>query len=95
MRKVFFFSLLVIVLVSLSWFKDLLAQDLSKVSDEQKKELLKIYNSKKGAKPSSTEVYTTPEIYNDSMIEESSTDSSQLESQNPLGAHRKQSPALT
>lgn len=87
MRKVFFFSLLVIVLVSLSWFKDLLAQDLSNVSVEQKKELLKLYNSKKSAKTSGSEVYTTPEIYNDMLDDERD----QLYVKDPLGAHREQS----
>lgn len=95
MRKVFFFSLLVIVLVSLSWFKDLLAQDLSKVSDEQKKELLNLYNSKKIAKSSNSEVYTTPEIYNDSAVKKSDSDFSQLDSNNPLSAHRNQAWAKT
>ncbi|MGH8015930.1 MAG: polysaccharide biosynthesis/export family protein, partial [Candidatus Zixiibacteriota bacterium] len=67
MRKVFLFILLVIVLVSLSWFKDLLAQDLSKVSDEQKKELLRLYKSKNATVPESKDTYSTPEIFDDSL----------------------------
>ena len=43
---------LVIVLVSLNWFRGLMAQDLSRLSDEQLSELLQRRNTSENAEPS-------------------------------------------
>ncbi len=67
MKKFLFFALLVIVLVSLNWFKNLWAQDLSNMSEDQKKELIKLYKSKNPAPSETSEVYTTPEIFEKSV----------------------------
>ena len=45
MKKILFFTILIIVLVSLNWFKSAFAADLNSLSDEQKQELLKKYQS--------------------------------------------------
>ncbi|MCH7689616.1 MAG: SLBB domain-containing protein [candidate division Zixibacteria bacterium] len=66
MRKIIFFVTLVIVLVSLNWFRELTAQDLSNISDEQKAKLLKIYKARNSGVPDKPRVYKTPEIYEDS-----------------------------
>ncbi|MCH9023767.1 MAG: SLBB domain-containing protein [candidate division Zixibacteria bacterium] len=66
MRKIIFFVTLVIILVSLNWFRELTAQDLSNVSDEQRAELMKLYKSRKSGVPDKPRVYKTPEIYEDS-----------------------------
>ena len=67
MRKVFFLAILVIVLVSLNWFKNLWAQDISKMSEGQKEQLVKLYKSKKSSQSAGSDVYTTPDIFEDSI----------------------------
>lgn len=91
MRKLFLFGLFVIVLVSLSWFRDLMAQDMSNLSDDQKAELLKLYKSKKGAKPESGDVYKTPEIFEDSTAPQKTSVKAKKEtdSKDALSLHRK------
>ena len=66
MRKIIFFITLVIVLVSLNWFRELVAQDLSNVSNEQRAELLQLYKAQKSGVSDKPRVYKTPEIYADS-----------------------------
>ena len=88
MRKIFLFTLFVIVLVSLSWFKDLLAQDLSDISDEQKKELMKLYKSKKNAPTESQDVYSTPEIFEDSLSGIERPSETRQEKKDVLAKHR-------
>ena len=39
---------IVIILVSLNWFRELVAQDLSAISDQDKASLLKKYHTKQG-----------------------------------------------
>ena len=66
MRKIIFFVTLVIILVSLNWFRELVAQDLSNVSDEQKAEIFKLYQARKSGVADKPQIYRTPEIYEDS-----------------------------
>lgn len=94
MKRVFAFVILVIVLVSLSWFKDLLAQDLSELTDEQKKELLQQFKSKRPVQSESGDVYVTPEIYGD-LQEVRSGAKDGASSQDALGAHREVSKVVT
>ena len=54
--------LIVIVLVSLNWFKVLLAQDLSLLTAEEKLQLLEKYQ-KKPARGADSEYYQSPEIF--------------------------------
>jgi protein involved in polysaccharide export with SLBB domain len=65
MRKLLFLIILVIILVSLNWFRELLAQDLSAISDQDKAALLKKYHTKladsKNLPPDNT--YRSPSIY--------------------------------
>jgi len=89
MRKVFFFVLLVIVLVSLNWFKDLLAQDLSNMSDDQKEQLLKLYKSKKSSPSESGDVYTTPDIFEDSLDAKATNVQKNLNAKDILSSHRE------
>jgi len=89
MKKFLFFALLVIVLVSLNWFKNLWAQDLSKMSEDQKKELIQLYKSKKPANLESSEVYTTPEIYEDSIKSGVDSSTKKTEEKNALNKHRQ------
>ncbi len=93
MKKLLFFALLVIVLVSLNWFRELWAQDLSKMSEDQKKELLKLYESKKPIQSASSNVYTTPEIYGDSTDIPLESISKKPEENSALRKHR-QAPAV-
>ena len=89
MRKILFFVLLVIVLVSLSWFKDLLAQDVSKLTDDQKEQLMKLYKSKKTTQPESPGVYTTPDIFEDSTAAKTKNIKEKLDLTDPLRSHRE------
>ncbi len=66
MRKIIFFITIVIILVSLNWFRELVAQDLSNVPVEQKAELMKLYKARKSGLSDKPGVYKTPEIYEDS-----------------------------
>jgi protein involved in polysaccharide export with SLBB domain len=90
MRKFLFFGLLVIVLVSLSWFRELLAQDMSNLSDDQKQQLLKLYKSKRGGQAESGDVYKTPEIFEDTTVLKSAAiEEESAENENPLNVHRQ------
>ncbi len=66
MRKIILFAAFVIILVSLNWFRELVAQDLSNVSDKQKAELFKHYKARKSGVPDNPQIYKTPEIYENS-----------------------------
>ena len=74
MKKLFFFILLIIILVSLSWFKPIWAQDLNSLSLKEKAELLKKYKGKLPTPPSknyyqSADFFKTsdsPQLKNDS-----------------------------
>lgn len=61
-KKILIGIIAVIILVSLNWFTKALAQDLSTLSDEQKRELLEQYRSGTGTEQSQSK-YTTPPIY--------------------------------
>ena len=67
MRKLLFLIILVIILVSLNWFRELLAQDLSAISDQDKSALLKKYHTKLAdGKTTDPENYRSPSIYESS-----------------------------
>lgn len=56
---------LIIILVSLNWFNELRAQDLSSLSAQEKAKLVEKYRSQKTNNPTGvqTNTYTSPEIY--------------------------------
>jgi polysaccharide export outer membrane protein len=56
--------LIVIVLVSLNWFKVLMAQDLSSLGDEEKRQLLEKYRKQQASGPEAYH-YQSPEIFGD------------------------------
>ncbi len=60
MRKVLILLTLVIVLVSLNWFRELLAQDLSALSEADKKALLEKLNTSLPAQTTSDNYQTAP-----------------------------------
>ena len=65
MRKLLGFIVLIIIIVSLSWFHRTNAQDLTQLSDRQKAELFRTYQaSKVGVNNART--YRTPDIYDPS-----------------------------
>lgn len=63
MRRLSFLFLLVIILVSLTWFRELLAQDLLSLSPEDKQQLMEQYRQRQ-PKATHGDVYHSPEIYN-------------------------------
>ena len=66
-KKIILLGLLVIVLVSLNWFKSAFASDLQNLSDEDKVALIKKYQNYQPTKPTSANQYKSAEIYeNDS-----------------------------
>lgn len=65
MRKIIGFIILIIILVSLSWFQTTKAQDLSQLSDRQKAELFRTFQASRAGK-SSLPTYRTPDIYDSS-----------------------------
>ncbi|PWB70565.1 hypothetical protein C3F09_08945 [candidate division GN15 bacterium] len=62
MRKLFLLIVLIIILVSLSWFHRTNAQDLTQLSDRQKAEMFRTFSATK-AGASGTQTYRTPDIY--------------------------------
>ncbi len=62
LKRILFFILFVIIIVSLNWFKVVLAQDLSKLSDEEKEQLIKQYQLQ-ADNDSLDNSYKTPPIY--------------------------------
>ncbi len=64
-KKLVFIIILVIILVSLNWFRTLRAQDLSSLSQDEKELLLKKYKDKI-PKSTSGDVYQSPQIFDDS-----------------------------
>ncbi|MFQ5500331.1 MAG: SLBB domain-containing protein, partial [Candidatus Zixiibacteriota bacterium] len=87
LRRSVLFAILVIILVSLNWFKSLLAQDLSSLSEEQKQQLLQKYRSNQPAKEDQ-KVYVSPDFRPDDHPSETiglyPADSAQA-----LSAHRE------
>ncbi|HKK20827.1 MAG TPA: SLBB domain-containing protein [candidate division Zixibacteria bacterium] len=75
-KKLLFIIVLVIILVSLNWFRSVLAQDLSSLSPEEKQLLLKKYKDKI-PKTEPSDVYQSPQIFdkNDSGSESKLPDS--------------------
>ncbi|MFZ5980492.1 MAG: SLBB domain-containing protein [Candidatus Zixiibacteriota bacterium] len=68
MRKVIFYLLLIIILVSLSWFRELIAQDLSQMKQnlsQSEQELLNKYQNS-AAKPNHPDYYQSQSIYDSS-----------------------------
>ncbi len=63
MKRLLLFISLVIVLVSLNWFSELVAQDLDQLTPQQKEALLKRYKSQTTATEGSSQYYETPPIY--------------------------------
>jgi len=66
MRKLLIFSALVIVLVSLNWFRELMAQDLSSLSEAERASLLKKFGKSLPAGEAS-DYYRTPPIYDSTV----------------------------
>ncbi len=64
-KKLLFVIVLVIILVSLNWFRTVLAQDLSSLSPEEKQLLLKKYKDKI-PKTEPSDVYQSPQIFDKS-----------------------------
>ncbi len=62
MRKLLLIVVLIIILVSLSWFHGTKAQDLTQLSDKQKAELFRTYNATR-AGTNNARAYRTPAIY--------------------------------
>jgi len=65
MRKLLGLIVLIIILVSLSWFHRAKAQDLTPLSDRQKAELFRTYQANKTG-TNSARTYRTPDIYDSS-----------------------------
>lgn len=65
-KKLLIWLILIIVLVSINWFSDALAQDLYKISEKQKADLLDQYRKVKST-PTSENYYQTPLLYDDSI----------------------------
>jgi len=63
MAKRIFLILLIIILVCISWFTHLKAQDLSKLSDEEKAVLIGKFSREKTPTPEVTEVYHSAPIF--------------------------------
>jgi len=74
--RIFLLLLIVIVLVSLNWFKVLMAQDLSSLTDEEKLLLLKDYKEKQ-AQGAESYYYQSPEtlsrVFQENVSEESTS----------------------
>ncbi|MDZ4724201.1 MAG: SLBB domain-containing protein [candidate division Zixibacteria bacterium] len=68
MKRIFLLLLLVIVLVSLNWFKELFAQDLSSLSAAEKEAYVKKYQSSLSQAKPENNSYKTASIY-DSTVE--------------------------
>ncbi len=93
MRKIILFAALVIILVSLNWFRELVAQDLSNVSDKQKAELFKHYKARKSGVSDNPRIYKTPEIYENSTNSQlglSKTETEKPAELSTLARHLKQ-----
>ncbi|MEW6411214.1 MAG: SLBB domain-containing protein [Candidatus Zixiibacteriota bacterium] len=63
MKRLLFFITLVIVLISLNWFNELVAQDIENLTPQQKEALLKRYGSQVRANGDTPQYYETPSIY--------------------------------
>lgn len=63
MKRFLLFVLLVIILISLSWFNKVMAQDLSQLSAQEKEALVKKYQQQIPRDKPETERYTTPPIF--------------------------------
>lgn len=63
MRKLLFLIIIVIILVSLNWFRELVAQDLSAISDQDKASLLKKYHTTLADSSRASNSYKTPAIF--------------------------------
>ncbi len=66
MRKLLFLIIIVIILVSLNWFRELMAQDLSTLSDHQKASLLQKYQGRLADTSRDSDHYRTPKIFDTS-----------------------------
>lgn len=64
-KKLLIWLIPIIVIVSINWFKDALAQDLSQLSATQKAELLAQYR-KTGKVPAEKSYYQSPDLFSDS-----------------------------
>ena len=98
MRKIIFFVTLVIILVSLNWFRELAAQGMSNVSDQRRAELLKRYKSNKTATTDIPHVYQTPPIYESSADSQTGLEELQATNStglNPLAEHRQTTETLS
>lgn len=63
MRKLLLFVILVIVLVSINWFRGVLAQDLSSLSPSQIEQLKRKYGNAQPATDNGPTYYESPEIF--------------------------------
>lgn len=66
MRKLLFLIIIVIILVSLNWFRELMAQDLSILSDHEKASLLQKYQGRLADSARDSDHYHTPKIFDSS-----------------------------
>ena len=83
-KKIFLLTILVIVLVSLNWFKSVFAQDLSRLTDEQKN-LIKQYRQETGSEADPYN-YQSPDIFESDSAEGTppqTTKEESIESNNP------------
>ena len=62
LKRVLIWLILVIILVSLHWFKTAIAQDLSDLTESEKTYLLNLYNTGGTAPPSGSQVYHSPQL---------------------------------
>lgn len=84
MKKLLLVLMVVIVLISINWFRVLSAQDLSSLSESQKKELLRKYQSSSPAKVTESlpKAYQTPDIYGEDQGNTRSEGQNDAKSQN-------------
>jgi len=70
-KKLIFILMVVIVLISINWFKELAAQDLSTLSDSQTRELLRRYQNSSDIEVSDAmqSTYRTSDIYGGTQVE--------------------------
>ncbi len=81
MRKLLLFALIVIVLVSLNWFKSALAQDLSNLSPAEIEQLKEAYkNSSPTTPPPPSNYYESPDIYESDSLVSATTKNNQPDS---------------
>jgi len=67
MRKLILLIILVIILVSINWFRVLVAQDLSSLSPAEITRLKAQYGQTSAPAPDRPEYYQSPDVFNDTL----------------------------